>query len=52
MSGQLQLQAGQPRLLAYGQGIRRDLRLLEVADEEMLEELLDGRCAKAAAISV
>lgn len=38
----LQLALGQPRTLAYGQGVRRGMRLLEVADEGMLEELLDG----------
>lgn len=39
----LQLAPGQPRTLAYGQGIRRDMRLLEVTDEGMLEELMTGR---------
>lgn len=42
MSGLLQLAPGQPRTLAYSQGIRKNLRLLEVADEGMLTELLEG----------
>lgn len=36
------LERGQPRTLAYAAGIRHDLRLLEVADEAMLDELLAG----------
>lgn len=39
MASQLQLAPGQPRTLAYGQAIRKDLKLLEV-DEELLDELL------------
>lgn len=38
----LALERGQPRTLAYTAGIRHDLRLLEVADEAMLQELLAG----------
>ncbi|KAL4437232.1 hypothetical protein ABPG75_004371 [Micractinium tetrahymenae] len=51
MSGaqQVRLAAGQPRTLAYANGIRKDLQLLEV-DEELLQELLtDGLCLKGAA---
>ena len=36
------VQAGQPRTLAYTAAIRKDLRLLEVVDEAMLTELLQG----------
>ena len=39
MASQLHLAPGQPRTLAYGQAIRKDLKLLEV-DEELLDELL------------
>ncbi len=38
----LAIERGQPRTLAYTAGIRHDLRLLEVADESMLQELMAG----------
>ena len=48
MASQLQLGLGQPRTLAYGKAIRKDLKLLEV-DEELLEELLHtGRVSQPA----
>ena len=60
MASQFQLAPGQPRTLAYGQAIRKDLKLLEV-DEELLDELLhtgrvlqfqvQGQPVKAGALS-
>lgn len=41
----LALEKGQPRTLAYSAGIRHDLKLLEVADDAMLQELMAGGCA-------
>ena len=41
-ASQLQLSTGQPRTLVWAEGIRKDVKLLEV-DEDLLQELLaDG----------
>ena len=47
----LSLEKGQPRTLAYTAGIRHDLKLLEVADDAMLQELLAGGCARVQAFA-
>ncbi|PSC68596.1 sister chromatid cohesion DCC1 [Micractinium conductrix] len=47
-ASQLQLSTGQPRTLVWAEGIRKDVKLLEV-DEDLLQELLaDGLCLKGA----
>ena len=43
ISAPLKLEQGKPRMLAYSSNIRRDLKLLEVADDAMLEDLMQGR---------